>query len=140
MIEIYAGEKGKGKTKHLLKRVSDDLAKSQGCIIYIDKNNQHMYELDSHVRLIDMSEYEMESTDEFLGFISGMISQNNDIERIFLDSFLDIGFLDTHEGLMSVMDKLEEIADKFDTDFIVSISMNQSDLPDSLKPKVTMSL
>ena len=140
MIEIYAGEKGKGKTKHLLKRVSDDLAKSQGCIIYIDKNNQHMYELDSHVRLIDMSEYEMESTDEFLGFISGMISQNNDIERIFLDSFLDIGFLDTHEGLMSVMDKLEEIADKFDTDFIVSISMNQSDLPDSLKSKVTMSL
>ena len=140
MIEIYAGEKGKGKTKHLLKRVSDDLAKSQGCIIYIDKNNQHMYELDSHVRLIDMSEYEMESTDEVLGFISGMISQNNDIERIFLDSFLDIGFLDTHEGLMSVMDKLEEIADKFDTDFIVSISMNQSDLPDSLKPKVTMSL
>ena len=140
MIEIYAGEKGKGKTKHLLKRVSDDLAKSQGCIIYIDKNNQHMYELDSHVRLIDMSEYEMESTDEFLGFISGMLSQNNDIERIFLDSFLDIGFLDTHEGLMSVMDKLEEIADKFDTDFIVSISMNQSDLPDSLKSKVTMSL
>ena len=82
MVEIISGEKGKGKTKQLLDRVRGDVKNAQGSIVFLDKNQKHMYELDSKVRLINMADYDVESSDEFLGFLSGVISQNNDIEEI----------------------------------------------------------
>ena len=94
MVEIIAGKKGKGKTKHLLEKVKGDLAKATGSLVYIDKSQKHMYELDSKVRLINMADYTLETTDEFIGFLSGVISQYSDIEVIYLDSFLTVAFIE----------------------------------------------
>ena len=140
MVEIIAGEKGKGKTKQLLKRVSEDLKTVQGSIVYIDKSQKHMFELDSKVRLINMADYTIESSDEFVGFLSGVISQNNDIEEIFLDSFLTIGYLDTNDGLVAAIEKLDVISEKFSVKFILSISKNKEDLPESVKAKIVLAL
>ena len=140
MVEIIAGEKGKGKTKLLLKRVGEDLKTVQGSIVYIDKSQKHMFELDSKVRLINMADYTIDSSDEFIGFLSGVISQNNDIEEIFLDSFLTIGYLDTNEGLVAAIEKLDVISEKFSVKFILSISKNKDDLPDSVKAKIVQAL
>lgn len=140
MVEIISGEKGKGKTKHLLDRVRGDVKNAQGSIVFLDKNQKHMYELDSKVRLINMADYDVESSDEFLGFLSGVISQNNDIEEIFLDSFLTIGYIDTSEGLVHAVEKLDQLSEKFETNFILSVSKNETELPDAVKPKVVISL
>ena len=140
MVEIIAGEKGKGKTKHLLARVTEDLKTVQGSIVYIDKSQKHMFELDSKVRLINMADYTIESSDEFIGFLSGVISQNNDIEEIFLDSFLTIGYLDTNEGLVAAIEKLDVISEKFSVKFILSVSKNQNDLPDAVRAKIIEAL
>ena len=136
MVEIIAGEKGKGKTKKLLARVSEDLKTVEGSIVYIDKSQKHMFELDSKVRLINMADYTIDSSDEFIGFLSGVISQNNDIEEIFLDSFLTIGYLDTNDGLVAAIEKLDVISEKFSVKFILSISKNEADLPDVVKAKI----
>ena len=45
MVQIIAGEKGKGKTKILLDKVNSDVKISKGTIVYLDKSNKHMYEL-----------------------------------------------------------------------------------------------
>lgn len=140
MVEIIAGEKGKGKTRQLLDRVAADVKKSNGSLIFIDKSNQHMFELDSRVRLINMEDFDMSTTGEFLGFLAGIISSNRDIEKIYLDSFLTIAFVDTTEGLDDAVDKLTNLSEKFDTDFLLSVSKNQSDLPASVKDKVIVSL
>ncbi len=140
MVEIIAGEKGKGKTRQLLDRVSADVKKSNGSLIFIDKNNQHMFELDSKVRLINMEDFDMNTTGEFLGFLAGIISSNRDIEKIYLDSFLTIAFIDTTEGLDDAIDKLTKLSDKFETDFLLSVSKNAGDLPDSVKDKIIVSL
>ncbi|MCR5640856.1 MAG: twitching motility protein PilT [Lachnospiraceae bacterium] len=140
MVEIISGEKGKGKTKRLLDRVRGDVKNAQGSIVFLDKNQKHMYELDSKVRLINMADYDVESSDEFLGFLSGVISQNNDIEEIFLDSFLTIGYIDTSEGLVRAIEKLDELSEKFETNFVLSVSKDEKELPDAVKPKVVISL
>ena len=54
MVEIIAGEKGKGKTKHLLDRVNGAVPGSNGNIVYLDKSQKHMYELSNKVRLINV--------------------------------------------------------------------------------------
>ncbi|MBR1633690.1 MAG: twitching motility protein PilT [Lachnospiraceae bacterium] len=140
MVEIIAGGKGKGKTRHLLDRINEDFKKVDGDIIYIDKSQKHMYELTSKVRLINMADYTISSTDEFLGFLSGAISQNNDIEEIALDSFLTIAFIDTTDGLSRAIEKLDIISEKFNVRFVLCISKDEIDLPESVKAKIVVSL
>ncbi len=140
MVEIIAGDKGKGKTKKLLERAHADLAEAKGDIIYIDKSQKHMHELNNKIRLINMADYTVESTDEFLGFLSGAISQNYDIEEICLDSFLTIGYIDTSEGLTRAVEKLDVISEKYNVRFVVCISKDEIDLPESVKAKIVLSL
>lgn len=140
MIEIVAGDKGKGKTKVLLEKSNEDIKNINGSIIFVDKSSKHMYDLDSKVRLINITEFPISTTGEFLGFLSGVISQNNDIEEIFLDSFLTIAFIDTNNGLLSSLEELEKISECFGVKFIISISQVKEDLPSEVQDKVIVSL
>ena len=140
MVSLIVGAKGKGKTKHLLGKAAELQKELKGSMVYIDKNNKHMYDLDSKVRLIDMSEFSMQSTDEFLGFICGVISQNSDIEEILLDSFLDNALIDDDEEIATSIDKIEKYSDKYDVNFVISISRNKDELPRKLADKVIIAL
>ncbi len=140
MVEIISGEKGKGKTKFLLEKVNNDISKVDGSIVYIDKNTKHMYELDSKIRLINMEDYPIESTDEFLGFLSGVLSQNSDIQEVFLDSFLTVSYSDNNDELSTALNKLDTICKMFDVKFVLSVSKNEKDLPECAKGKIVVSL
>ena len=88
MVELIVGKKGKGKTKVLLDKVNGAIKEANGSIVYLDKSAKHMYELNNKVRLIDVSGYPIKNADEFVGFVCGIISQDHDLEQIYLDSFL----------------------------------------------------
>ena len=90
MVEIIAGEKGKGKTKYLLDKVNDSVKSASGNIVYLDKSQKHMYELSNKVRLINVTDFPVTNCDEFLGFICGIVSQDHDLQEMYLDSFLTI--------------------------------------------------
>ena len=96
MVELIVGKKGKGKTKVLLDKVNSAVKEVSGNIVYLDKSTKHMYELNNKVRLIDVTSYPVKNSDEFVGFICGILSQDHDLEQIYLDSFLKIARL---EGL-----------------------------------------
>ena len=94
MVQIIAGKKGKGKTKYLLAGANEAVETAKVSIVYIDKNGKHMYELSNKVRLINVAEFPIRSYNAFVGFICGIISQDHDIEVIFLDSFLTVAHLE----------------------------------------------
>ena len=139
MIQIIAGEKGKGKTKFLLEKVNESVKSATGNIVYLDKSQKHMYELSNKVRLINVADYVISNCDEFLGFLCGIISQDHDLEEMYLDSFLTIAKMDDSD-LVHAIEKLETISEKFHVDFVLSISRNESDLPECTKGKVIVSL
>ena len=128
MIQIIAGEKGKGKTKILLDKVNADIAEAKGSIVYLDKSNKNMYELNNKIRLINVRDYCVESSKEFIGFVCGIISQDHDLEKIYLDSFLKIACAD--EELATVLEKIEMISHKFQIDFVISVSADPKTLPE----------
>lgn len=140
MIEIIAGEKGKGKTKELLNRVNSAVTAASGNIVYLDKSQKHMYELNNKVRLINVTDYPIDNCDEFLGFVCGVVSQDNDLEEMYLDSFLTIASLETDEEICHSIQKLDVISEKYNVKFILSVSRNESALPDSAKAKIVISL
>ena len=128
MVQIIAGEKGKGKTKILLDKVNADIAEAKGSIVYLDKSNKNMYELNNKIRLINVRDYCVESSKEFIGFVCGIISQDHDLEKIYLDSFLKIACAD--EELSNVLEKIEMISHKFQIDFVISVSADPKTLPE----------
>ena len=140
MIEIICGEKGKGKTKVLLDKVNSSVATAAGNVVYLDKSQKHMYELNNKVRLINVIDYPVTNCDEFLGFICGIVSQDHDLEEMYLDSFLTIASIDSDADIVKSMEKLDIISEKDKVRFILSVSKNKADLPECAKAKVIKSL
>ncbi|MBU5428684.1 twitching motility protein PilT [Kineothrix sp. MSJ-39] len=139
MVQLIVGNKGKGKTKHLLEKVNLQVKETKGNIVYLDKSTKHMYELNNKVRLIDVSQYMITNHDEFVGFICGIVSQDHDLEQMFLDSFLKIACLEGAD-ITPVIEKLEKISQNYGIDFVLSVSMDESELPEALKSKIIVSL
>ncbi len=139
MVQLIVGNKGKGKTKQLLDKVNSEIKEISGNIVYLDKSTKHMYELNNKVRLIDVSQYMIENDSEFIGFVCGVISQDHDLQQMYFDSFLKIACLEGRD-ITPAVEKLEALSKKFDVSFILSISMDESELPVGLKEKILISL
>ena len=86
MVQIIAGKKGKGKTKHLLDMANAAIKGANGTVVYLDKSAQHMYELNNRIRLINVNEFPVASAEGFLGFICGIISQVTFVLSISMDA------------------------------------------------------
>ena len=139
MVQIIAGIKGKGKTRRLLDMANAAVKDARGTVVYLDKSSKHMYELSNKIRLINVGEYEVLSSDGFIGFICGIISQDHDLETMFLDSFLQLACLESGD-ITPVIDELEKIGDKYKVNFVLSVSRDAADLPENAKKDVLVAL
>ncbi|MCI9534863.1 MAG: twitching motility protein PilT [Lachnospiraceae bacterium] len=139
MVQIIAGNKGKGKTKHLLDMANNSIKKAEGSIVYLDKSSKHMYELNNRIRLINVNEFPIGNSQGFVGFISGIISQDHDIEIMFLDSFLKLACLEG-EDISETITSLEKLSAKYNVNFVLSISMDSHEMPEAIQKDVIISL
>ena len=139
MDKIIAGRKGKGKTKHLLDMANNGIKAATGSIVYLDKSSKHMYELNNRIRLINVNEYPVAASQGFIGFICGIISQDHDIETMFLDSFLKLAGLEG-EDISETITTLEGISEKYNVNFVLSISMDAAEMPENAQKDVVVSL
>ena len=139
MVQIIAGRKGKGKTKYLLDKANTAVKGAKGSIVYLDKSTKHMYELNNKVRLINVKDYPVATYEAFIGFIAGIVSQDHDLEQMYLDSFLQLADLEGKD-LTEAIDALDKISKEFNVDFVLSISVDSEELPENAKDKVVVSL
>jgi len=139
MVHLIVGKKGKGKTKQLLDKVNSEIKAVTGNVVYLDKSLDHMYELNNKIRLIDVSQFMIENSCEFVGFVSGIISQDNDLQQMYFDSFLKISCLEDAD-ITQTIEKLEKVSDATKVDFILSVSMDEAELPEAMKEKIIISL
>ncbi len=139
MVQLIVGEKGKGKTKQLLDKVNNEIKEISGNIVYLDKSTKHMYELNNKVRLIDVSQSFIENSSEFVGFVCGIISQDHDLQQMYFDSFLKTACL-VDKDITETVEKLKKVSAASGVDFVLSISLNESEIPASLKEDIIVSL
>ena len=131
MVHLIVGKKGKGKTKVLLDRVNEQVKKANGSIVYLDQSSKHMYELNNKIRLIDVSAFPISNSDEFVGFVCGILSQDHDLEVMYLDGFMKCAKLEDKD-VTETIKKLDNVSSMFNIDFILSLSLDQSELNDDL--------
>ena len=139
MIQLIVGNKGKRKTKHLLDKVNAEILTANGNIVYLDKSSKHMFELNNKVRLIDVNDFMIENCDQFIGFILGIISQDHDLEQVYFDGFMDLAKLNA-DVVESALLKFKNLGEKYNISFVISISMDEKDIPESMKSDIIVSL
>ena len=144
MLHLIIGEKGKGKTKVIHEMANKAVLEAKGSIVYLDRNSKHMYDLHNRIRLIDVTNYPLTDADEFIGFICGIISQDHDLEKVYLDSFLRIAKLEEDNidipAVVAVLKQLSSISSQFSVDFIISISVTKNQLPEEYHTMVAAEL
>ena len=132
MIQILAGAKGEGKTKRLLDLANEAGKTSDGHIVFIDDDKRHMYDLHYNIRFVETSDFPMEDQAVFFGFICGILSQDGDIEKIYIDGLNNIVKGLGNEDYIEFIKSLEKLSEIENVDFVMIISGEKSKLPEDL--------
>ncbi len=128
MVKLLVGHKGTGKTKQIIDLANDQVEVSNGSIIFINKNSRLMYDLKYRIRVVCMEEYEhITNSDEYIGFIYGIISSDHDIETIYIDSILKHADF-TLGDIPEFLTRLKNISKNYGMDFVVSLSAEKEEM------------
>jgi thymidine kinase len=130
MVTLIAGKKGSGKSKEIVRRANEALEAHKGDMIFIDDDSRAMYDLHHDIRFVDISKFPVKNTCEFLGFICGLISNNYDIQTIYIDGIMNTVRM-TQEELVEWFSRIDEVSDLHKINFVVTLNY-ESELPEGL--------
>ena len=135
MVTLIVGNKGSGKTKKLIDLTNKAIEDSNGNVVVIEKGTKLTYDVSHKARLINTDQFDIEGFDTFYGFISGICAGNYDVTHILIDSTLKIGGNDI-DALAKFVDKVNKIASKTDTKFVISVSCDESDIKGKISTEI----
>ena len=135
MIRVFYGEKGMGKSKMMVDMANDHADNRDGDVVFVDDSNDLMLKLKHRIRFTDVSVYPVSGAEQFLAFICGIISQNYDIESIFIDGLTYIVKEDIN-SLENFFTKISSLMEKYGIHFIFSINGKPEAMPAFLKAYV----
>ena len=122
MVKLLIGHKGSGKTKKMIDLANETVQSAKGSVVFINKNARLIYDLDYKIRVVCMEDFpHITNEDEYIGFIFGIMSSDNDIETMFLDGVMrhrDFAL----EVLPSFINKIKIVSEETGIDFIISVS------------------
>lgn len=90
MIQVFCGKRGTGKSKNLIAMANECVNKIDGNVVYIDDDKRPMLELDRRIRFVSTDEFNLTNCNNIYGFLCGMLSEDYDIEAIFIDGLFNI--------------------------------------------------
>lgn len=129
MIQLIAGLQGAGKTKSLIDMANALVKTNDGHIVYVDADQSQIFRLDYAIRLVQTAEYPLETSSEFFGFVCGILSQDYDINTVFIDGLLKNAKIEA-ANMESLLDRVNDVADKYNIHFIISMCCDESQVPE----------
>ena len=129
MVKILAGEKGEGKTKRMIDMANAASKEAKGSIVFVDDDNRHMYDLHYSVRFVETPKFIMDDPQVFRGFVCGILSQNSDIETIYVDGLNHIVDKISDADFVSFVQELDATSKAAEMDMVMIISRKTDLLP-----------
>lgn len=129
MIQIIYGGKGSGKTKQIVALANQSAPEAKGAIVYLDRTNHRMHDLDRSIRLVDASHYGLSTQSEVLAFVKGMLAGNYDIELFYIDGLTRLLDCNISE-LKEFYDGIDALSKEFGIKFVITASGTKEELPD----------
>lgn len=133
MIQVFCAKRGSGKSKKLINLANESLLKAKGDCVYIDDDTRRMRQLKGKIRFIDTNELNVIDCDSFYGLLCGVVSQNYDIENIYIDALSSI-IDDNIESSINLFKKLHALSEKFDLNIFINLNCDDLDrVPDFIR-------
>ena len=128
MIQIIAGPSGAGKTKTLIDMANALAKTNNGHIVYVDADESQIFRLDYSIRLVQTTEYPLETSQEFFGFVCGILSQDYDINTVFIDGLLKNAKINAEE-MGGLLDRVSEVGERYNIHFVISMNCTEEEAP-----------
>ncbi len=135
MIHVFCGKKGSGKTKALIGLANEKVLMAKGNLVYIGDDSRPAFDIDRRVRFIDPSDYNLKNYENFYGYVCGILSQDYDIETIFIDGLNNI-VQGNIEDAAHLFYNLEKLAHKNQIEIYMSLNAEQELIPEFLQKYV----
>ena len=126
MLKIVYGVRGTGKSRRMCSGANQRLEAARGTVVFIDKDTDHMYDLNREVRFINASEYGVVGMDMLMGFVAGIAARDFDLDALFINSFAKLAAAPVNEQ-QKIIAFLDELSQKSGVDIMIAV--NGGDLP-----------
>jgi archaellum biogenesis ATPase FlaH len=134
MVRVIMGVKGSGKTKQMIEMINSAVRSEHGDVVCIERGSKLTYDIHSKIRLVEASNYAMDSFTFLKGFISGMYASNYDITHIFIDSLCKVVPSDaSNSEVEEFLDWLNSFSEENRLKFTLTISADSSLATDGVK-------
>ncbi|SFU65237.1 hypothetical protein SAMN04487886_10882 [Clostridium sp. DSM 8431] len=128
MIQVFCNKRGSGKTKRLIDLANKQINLTKGASVYIDDSLKHMRQIDNRIRFISTNDFNMAGYQNFYGLLCGILSENYDIENIYIDNVLDNEMSKLNEFEKGFR-KMAELSNNFNLNIYVNINYEEEEIP-----------
>ena len=132
MIQVFCSKRGSGKTKQLIDLANSQLEKAKGNSVYIDDDTSYITQIDSRIRFIATNDFEINDYKAFYGLLCGIISEDYDIENIYIDGEFSINSSTNNEASFWFK-KIDELSSKFNINIYMNVHYEKKDIPEFIK-------
>lgn len=131
MIQVFCNKRGSGKTKNLINLANTNVLTEKGNSVYIDDDNRPMLQLDRKIRFISTQDFSLRDYEGFYGFLCGIISEDYDIENIYIDGLSNI--VDGNaEDVARLFFRLDDMVERFGINVYINVN-DDNEMPDLIK-------
>jgi DNA polymerase III delta prime subunit len=135
MIHVFCNKRGSGKTKALINMANEKILQTKGDVVYIDDDNRHLFDLDRRIRFISTKEYNLKDYNCFYGFLCGIISEDYDVDTIYIDGLFNIVQGNISDAAHLFFD-LEKISKEYNIEFYINVNHEENEVPEFIKKYV----
>ena len=133
MVRLIMGGNGAGKTKQLIEQVHNAVETEAGSVVCIEPNADMKFDISYNARLVNASEYGLNSFECLRGFLCGLYAGNYDISHVFVDNLCKIVGSKDFVQVEKLLNWLDRFSEKNAVKFTVTISGEVDDLTEDMK-------
>ena len=133
MVKLIMGGAGTGKTKTIIELVNAAVKEEKGSVVCIAKGDKLKFDVSHDARLINVSDYSVNSYPTLLGFVAGLHAGNYDISKVFIDALYKVVDSKDASEAEKFLLELDAFSAKHSVDFVTALSEETIPAPDVMK-------
>ena len=133
MVRLIMSGSGEGKTKQLLELMDSAAETSTGCMVCIEPTRNMSFSLRHQTRMIDASEFSIDSFETLRGFICGLYAGNYDISHVFIDNLCKVARSNDERQVGQFLNWLDGFSSPLNLKITVTVSANPDTATDTMR-------
>ena len=133
MVRLIMSGSGEGKTKQLLELMNAAADTETGCMVCIEPTRNMSFSLRHQTRLVDASEFGIDSFECLRGFICGLYAGNYDISHVFIDNLCKVARSNDERQVGQFLNWLDGFSSPLNLKITVTVSANPDTATDTMR-------